>query len=583
MRIYIIFFLTILLVSNSDWSLAQDPDAIREYQAGVEYYKLKNYDKAIPFFKAAIKEDPKFVHAYRTLISCYEQQGLWEDVIPYYEKTIELTPSDRALIYNFAMLYLGLKQYEKCKLYLQKAVDVDPTYSKAVKKLEEIETYLKKQNLANSDDNSTGQVKEKVIVPEDIAYNKALEEYRKKEYKNAIKFLNGQKHNASKANYFYLMAISYQQLKEQDNAIRAYERTLEIDDRHFDANKNLGIIFYNDHNFSEAAILFETAYERRKNDRGLLYNLATAHYFAEDYTPAISLLEKYVALDTKNGSVYYYLAKACKAEGQSKKANKYFDLARKNGGDQDNIEIDLGNDIAACGNEAAGYTSKGQYEKAIILLETCTKEHPKEARLHFNLGLNYQKVGNSVKALLSFKRATELDPAHAKAWQGRAIIHYERQEYSEAAGYYQKTLQAGKDDELVHYKLGNCYVNLSRFQQAIKAYASAIERNPKEKHFHFSLGLVYIKTKENQKSVKSFEEALKIDPDYLDARYHIGVNYAEMNEYELAIKEGEKIIKADEGYAKAYLLMAHCYKRIYKYVEAEKYERIAIKLDPSLR
>ncbi len=86
-KLYTIFVLLIPLIT-----FGQSKDAIKEYNAGLEYYNLRNYVDAIPFFENAVKKDPSFVNAYRVLISCHELQNNTEKVAELYEKTIELSP-----------------------------------------------------------------------------------------------------------------------------------------------------------------------------------------------------------------------------------------------------------------------------------------------------------------------------------------------------------------------------------------------------------------------------------------------------------------------------------------------------------
>lgn len=578
-------FILILLLANAELLLAQNADAIKEYNAGLEYYNVRNYKKALPFFEAAVKKDKQFLYAYRVLISCHEQLGEVDKAIPYYEKVIELDPSDKKVVYNFALIYLTKKDYNKSRLYLKKALAVDPTYNKAADKLEEIDEYLAKLEEKESVGNEvqTVEINDKKSMSNRV-YNEALEEYRKENYDEALSILRGFSGEVTNANFYYLKAITYQHLGKRDDAIDAYLETLELDDRHFDANLGLGTIYYNDKNFEEAALHLETAYERRKNDRKLLYSLAKAHFFDKSYKDAIPFLEEYVQYDGNNAEVWYYLGEAYSKTKLDKKAEKAYAKAKElSGGKGDPINAKIQNSVANYGNKAREETKKGNYDQAIAILEQGITEHSQEASLHFNLGLNYMEVGNTKKAREEFKKTIDLEPAHAKAYQALAMIYYEREDFSEAAAYYLATIDAGKQDEFVHYKLGSCYFKLKRFNQAIEEFNKAIKMNKKEKFFFFSLGLAYLYNKENLKSLEALKAVLNLDPDFLDARYHICVNYIDMNDFDKCIAEGEAIIKLNPKYAKAYLVVGHAHKRKGKYELAEKYQKEAERLDPSLR
>lgn len=578
-------FIIILLLANAQLLLAQNADAVKEYNAGLQYYNVRNYKTALPFFENAVKKDKKFLYAYRVLISCHEQLEQVDKAIPYYEKVMELDPSDKKVVYNFSLIYLTKKDYNKCRLYLKKALAIDAGYNKAVTKLKEIDDYLAKQKEKGnaSSEVQTVEVDDKKSMSNRV-YNEALEEYRKENYEEALSILRGFSGEVTNANFYYLKAITYQHLGKREKATEAYLETLEFDDRHFDANLGLGTIYYNDKNFEEAALHLETAYERRKNDRKLLYSLAKAHFFDKAYKDAIPFLEEYAQYDAKNAEVWYYLGEAYSKTKLDKKAEKAYAKAKEfTGGKGDPINAKIQNSVAIYGNKAREETQKGNYDQAIAILEKAITEHSKEASLHFNLGLNYMEVGNTKKAREEFKKTIDLESDHAKAYQALAMIYYEREDFSEAAAYYLATIDAGKDDEFVHYKLGSCYFKLKRFGQAIAEFNRAIEMNNKEKFFFFSLGLAYLYNKENLKSLEALKSVLKLDPSFLDAKYHICVNYIDMNDFDKCIAEGESIIKVNPKYAKAYLVVGHAYKRKGKYDIAEKYQNEAERLDPTLR
>ena len=563
--------------------IAQKPEAVKEYNAGLEYYKLKNYEAAIPFMKEAIKKDPNFYYAYRTLIACYEAKGDVKEAIVWYEKCILIAPSDKGLVFNLAQTYIAQKNYEKAVIWLKKAVDIDPTYEKAAKSLSEVEDYLAKkkardnpevinENEQGGDDNSTVN----------RIYNEALKEYRNGNYAEAVAILKSIDEEVTNPNFFYLLAISFQQLGERAEAKAAYESTLEVDDRHFDANLNLGTLFYNDKRFDEAIPLLETAYERRKNDRKILSSLARAHYYNGEFKKAVTLFENYTLIVTDDSEAYLLLSKSYEKTGDKRKADLAFQKAKVLGGNSE-LADELNSSIAEYGNKAGELAKSGNYQKAIEVLEEAITKHSEQASLHFNLGLNYMEVGNVKKAQEEFAKTIELDPAHAKAYQGLGLIYYEKGEFSQAAAYYLATVQAGKQDAYVYYKLGSCHFYLNRFNDAIDAYEDAIKLKQDEKQFYFGLGLACLKNRNNTKSIRAMEQALELDQMFHDAHYHICINYIEMNQFEKAIEEGKKILKKNDNYAKAYLVIAHGYKRLGNLAEADRYKQIAVRLDPSLR
>ncbi len=558
---------------------AQKPDAIKAYNAGLQYYHLHNYVDATPFFQNALKKDPSFIYAYRVLIICHEQQNQLNKAIELYHKVIELSPSDKQLCYNLALSYLELKDYKSSIDMLKKALYIDPAYTKAANKLHQINTLLAQQ----SQKDSLRSAPKSATSADKIVYQKALDLYKKEAYQACINTLNSYTKEVQYPNFYYLKAIALQHEGKRSAAILAYENTLELDDRHFNANYNLGKLFYNDQDYQSSIHLLETAYQRRKNDLELCYILAKAHYYNKEYNPAIDYLEDYIKRNSDLAEAWVLLGDAYSKIGKSRNAADAYQKAQQYGNRTNQIEQQLDNQINNYGKQASAYAKKGNYQEAINLLEKAISEHSETASLHFNLGLNYLEIGNSRKAREEFKKTIELNPAHAKAYQGLALIYYEREQYNDAAAYYLATIDAGKQDEFVYYKLGSCYFRLKRYDSAAEQYQQAILLNASEKQYHYGLGLAYLYNEHYLKSIEVLKIALKIDPNFLDAQYHMCVDYFKTNDYKDCIAEAQKILQKDANYAKAYLIIGHAYKRMGDYLQAAQYQKKAERLDPSLR
>lgn len=582
MKLIMVLFLSLCI----QWAMAQKPDAIEAYNAGLVYYKLRNYKDAIPFFETAVKKDPNFVPAFRVLITCHEEEGQNELAASLYEKVIEIAPSDKVLCYNLALTYLDLKEYNKSTLYLKKALNIDPTYGKAASQLKEIETYLKKQQEKaerQEKENNRGNNGGNARSLENEVYSLALKSYRDKAYEACLEKLKAYDGEITNPDFYYLKAITLQHIGNRTAAIADYEAVLELDDLHFNSNLNLGRIYYNDKNYQAAAELLETAYSRRENDLNLLYDLAKAYFYAKKYGAAIPYLENYLVRNSKKGEAWRILGESYSKTGKSRAASKAFEKADQYSGGNDALYKHLEESIAKYGRQASAYTKEGKYKEAIAVLEKGIMEHSKDASLHFNLGLNYMEVGNERKAREEFRKTIDLEPAHAKAYQGLGLLHYEREEYMEAGAYYLATIDAGKQDEFVYYKLGSCFFKLKNFGKAVDAYQKAIALNPNQKRYHFGLGASYIALNEHYDAIAAMEVALRLDPMYLDAQYNIAVAYLKMSEYDKSIAEGEKILAKDSQYAKAYLVIGHAHKRMGNYVLADNFQKKAERIDPTLK
>ena len=76
--------------------------------------------------------------------------------------------------------------------------------------------------------------------------------------------------------------------------------------------------------------------------------------------------------------------------------------------------------------DALALYEKGQIKQAIEKLETVIHQYPNYPDVHNALGLAYSIAGNYDDAILSFKKATQLNPSYIEAYVNMAIIQNEQ-------------------------------------------------------------------------------------------------------------------------------------------------------------
>ena len=70
-------------------------------QYGLGYYRLQQFDLAIPHYQEAYRYNPKFTSALSTIAYCYEQQKQYRKALEYYERYLKFVkPGSKG--YEFA-------------------------------------------------------------------------------------------------------------------------------------------------------------------------------------------------------------------------------------------------------------------------------------------------------------------------------------------------------------------------------------------------------------------------------------------------------------------------------------------------
>ncbi len=153
-----------------------------------------------------LKNDPSDTSAYIKIAAWKRDKGDWEDAIKLYESALEVKPDDTLLLMNIAELYTRNEQYAEAAGAYVKVMESNPKWLAAYRSLADLYRYQ---------------------MPE-----------RKIEIPSILK--RGLEANSENEIYFVApLAIYYKDFGPEDEAIRWYERLLELDPENTTAKNEL--------------------------------------------------------------------------------------------------------------------------------------------------------------------------------------------------------------------------------------------------------------------------------------------------------------------------------------------------------
>jgi Flp pilus assembly protein TadD len=76
--------------------------------------------------KERLQKDPKDVQAWTRLANLYQDAGMLQPAIEFYERAVALSPQDANLLSDLGSCYLDVKQYDKSLETLERAQKADP-------------------------------------------------------------------------------------------------------------------------------------------------------------------------------------------------------------------------------------------------------------------------------------------------------------------------------------------------------------------------------------------------------------------------------------------------------------------------
>ncbi len=98
-----------------------------DYDAALNYFNAKNYEKAAAEFEAVVKADAKNQPAQMHLGRSYRALNKTDAAIAAYRKAIELKPDDAEANYELGKIYLDKKDFQAALPYIEKAAKIKYT------------------------------------------------------------------------------------------------------------------------------------------------------------------------------------------------------------------------------------------------------------------------------------------------------------------------------------------------------------------------------------------------------------------------------------------------------------------------
>lgn len=315
---------------------------------------------------------------------------------------------EAAISYNEGVLAFKEKNYEGAVIAYNKALMIDPTYTKA-------------------------------------RYNRAKARLRTKEFGKAIGDFNKViEQDPKHKNALVYKAYAFMQLKKYPGAIATYNKVLQLDPAHTDAYSNRGIAFMREKKYDKAASDFKQLLESKPDNHAVRYNLAIcqtklkrtedviktygeliagnykpevvykergrAYLGQKDYTKAIPDLQAAAELNPTNHELFYLIGMCQLKAGDIEPADNSFGAALALKADHE----------PSMKNKAYTSFKLKNYGAAVEDFSRLVEMDPKDITSRENRGLAYQQLENFKLAYIDFDAIVEVDPNRSTAFFNRA-------------------------------------------------------------------------------------------------------------------------------------------------------------------
>ncbi|MCC6276946.1 MAG: tetratricopeptide repeat protein [Oligoflexia bacterium] len=205
----------------------------------------------------------------------------------------------------------------------------------------------------------------------------------------------------------------------------------------------------------------------------------------------------------------------------------------------------------------------GQMGLAERLLQQLILLNNKIPEVYHMLGTIYYDQGKFTRAIQTFKRALEIDPAFTDASVGLSIIYNDLGKYDEGKQVFQEAQKIlnekrSKGDPYIeerlaskHLELGDLYYQYQRYDEALEQFLKALQLTTRKPDVHMKTVEVYLRKGQGNKAVKELKRIIDLYPAYLPARLKLGVVFYNSNKVVEAMQEWESVLMRDPQHSDA--------------------------------
>ena len=192
------------------------------------------------------------------------------------------------------------------------------------------------------------------------------------------------------------------------------------------------------------------------------------------------------------------------------------------------------------------YILRGNYDAALQQLEGAKTSGASPAEVENLRGLALMLDGNTVKAMESFAKALELEPALQAARFNRALAYLRNRDYAKAAADLEK-VYADEHSPLradAAYHLGIALDRLGRAAEAESYLDRAIKLDPRLDAALLYVGMLRERRGELQGAGRAYLDYLERHPTSLSAMLRFGISAHKAGRGDVAKNYLQKVIKA---------------------------------------
>jgi tetratricopeptide (TPR) repeat protein len=462
------------------------------------YLRTGQFEQALEAGKNATSRFPNNVRVRMIMGDILSSQGKYQEALGHYEKVMEVEPSN-ARAYLLAGYNLrALKQYEDARELFHQATVVEPAnplgyhyLGSALARTGEMQNAEEKFKKSLALRPSFIEARENLarVLELQKKYPEAMEQY-----KIILKLKPGDKKINEHIKQFNFAADTQSTGNVEAMNVSPFEPG------EANIHTQIGIIFYEQAIYLEAVDEFRLAlaneedkelrlviakiYElfgrmdkaiteveayRKDGPEGesvdILLSLARLYGLNKEMKKSIKLLKKASVMDPDNDRLYHALALAHMSLNENDEAYMNINKAIKLNDKKDTYYFEQG----------ALLERLGKFDKAIVSMKRALEINPHHSNAHNFIGYIYATKGEDLdKALSHLEQALDIQPRNGYFLDSLGWIYHKKGEPKQALVHIKKAMVYAQPDPVLYDHLGDVYFSMDNVIEARKAWKTSL-------------------------------------------------------------------------------------------------------------
>ncbi|MBS0357788.1 MAG: tetratricopeptide repeat protein [Proteobacteria bacterium] len=290
-----------------------------------------------------------------------------------------------------------------------------------------------------------------------------------------------------------------------------------------------------------------------------------------EYTEAVSWLEKTISFDSENPLFHNHLGNAYKGLKQYALAEKHYLKS-----------LELNPKYAEAHNNLAGlYYLQEDYAKALQHYYFSLKAKPDYVEAHSNLGLLFMKQGKLKEAEKQFQNVLKLNPNSLMAHYQLGNLYLHKGKYNLAEKQYYLVLSWNPEHIEALNNMGVLSLKQKKPQEAIEYFTKVLILNEHHLEARSNIAATFLHFDRFENAITQYYELLKLDPNYPNVQYNLGVAFMSLGRLSEAIQSFQKAILENPKDANAHTNLATIYIKLHDIEKAKQYFKESLRINPT--